>query len=154
MSGQLSHTPSSIVRQLLIDLVVGSDGGASWPVYADELVDLPDDTIAVIDTGGVSRGRFMVNGEQQINEGIQIIVRAADTQTAWQKASKLMTSVTKNSHLRTVNVVDPEGYGTASQAYTIFNVSLRSGPLPIHPAGDSSRKQFSLNFVITIRQNT
>lgn len=152
MSGSLSHTVSQVIRQLLIDNGLGSDGGASWPVYSMQGADTPDDTILVIDRAGIARGRFQTSGEVQEVHGIEILVRSKDGQKGWKKAQDIKVDLTQNSHLATVTVTDPEGYGTATQDYTIFNISHRSGPLPI-PDSNSDRKIHTINFVVTIREN-
>ena len=152
MSGSLSHTVSQVIRQLLIDNGLGSNGGASWPVYSMQEPDSPDNAITVYDTAGVGRGRFQIDGEVQEVHGIQVRVRSKDGQTGWKKAQDIKVDLTQNSHLAVVTVTDPGGYGTATQAYTIFNISHRSGPFPI-PDQDSDRKIHTTNFVVTIREN-
>ncbi len=152
MSGSLSHTVSQVIRQLLIDNGLGSDGGASWPVYSMQGADSPDNTITVEDTAGVGRGRFQTDGEVQEVHGIQVRVRSKDGQTGWKKAQDIKVDLTQNSHLTTITVTDPEGYGTATQSYSIFNISHRSGPFPILDQ-DSDRKIHTTNFVVTIREN-
>lgn len=153
MSGTLSHTVSQVIRQLLIDLSLGSDGGASWPVYATQIPNAPDSCIGVIDRVGVQRGRFQVGGEVQEVHGIQIIVRAGDAQTSHVKANAIKTNLAESVHLTTVAVTDPEGYGTASQSYVVYNVSHRSGPFTLNEDG-TDRKLNSLNMVVTIREST
>lgn len=152
MSGTLSHTPSQIIRQLIIDLGLGSDGGASWPVYAVQMPNTPDNCVGVIDRAGVGRGRFQVGGEVQEVYGVQIIVRAGDGQTAHVKADAIKSGLTQDVHLDGVTVTDEEGYGTATQGYIVYNVSHRSGPFVI-PESDTDRKIASLNMLASIQEN-
>lgn len=152
MSGSLSHTVSQIIRQFLINEGLGSDGGASWPVYAIQEPNSPDNAITLYDTAGVSRGRFLGNGEVQEVHGIQVRVRSSDGQTGFVKANAIKKNLTQESHLATVTVTDSEGYGVATQSYTIYNISWRSGPLPI-PDTNSDRKINTLNFIVTVRES-
>ncbi len=152
MSGILTHTVDQIVRQLLIDLGHGSDGGASWPVYAVQMPDTPDECIGVLDQVGVGRGRFQIGGEQQKMHGIQILMRAADMQTANVKANAIEIALSEDVHLASVTVTDPQGYGTATQQYIIYNISWRSGPFPLHEP-TSDRKLRSLNVLVNVREN-
>jgi hypothetical protein len=144
----LSHTPSQVLRQAIIDLGLGSDGGSTWPVWATGFIDKPDDAIAVIDTTNVPRGRFMIGGEVQQAYGVQVLVRANDVEEAWLKADQVLEALTQSTHL--LEVVATDSIGTGSQTYTLFNVNHRSGPLPVHDP-DSDRKMWSLNFVATLR---
>ena len=153
MSGLLTHTVSQVIRQLLIDNGLGSNGGASGPVYSVQEPDSPDDTITTYDTAGVSRGRFQIGGEIQEVHGIQIRVRSNDAQVGWKKAQDIKLDLSQSVHLTTVTVTDPEGYGTATQDYIIYNISHRSGPLPI-PDSNSDRKIHTLNIIVTVRETS
>jgi len=146
----LEHSPSQILRQLLIDLALAGADGEAWPAYATVLPDTPDACIAVIDTAGMSRGRFSVGGEYQDNPGIQIIVRSSNFQASWSKSSAIKSALSA-VHLTAVAVTDPAEYGTSSVGYVVYNVSLKSGPLPLNDP-DSERKLVSLNFMATLRQ--
>lgn len=150
MSGNLAHTVGHIVRQLLIDLGHGSAEG-SWPVYSRQMPDSPDECIVALDGPDVTRGRFMVGGEQQEMHGVQVLVRAADDNMAFAKGNQIKTALSKDVHLNTVTVTDPEGYGTATQNYIIYNISWRSGPFPLHDA-NSDRKLRSLNAIVNVRE--
>ena len=151
MSGSLNHAPSQIVRQLLIDLEVGADGSATWPVYAEQEPDKPDACITVYETAGVGRGRFQISGEVQVLYGIQINTRAANSQAARKKADDILYSLTQEVHLDAVSVTDDEGYGTASTSYVFYNISHKSGPLPV-PEPNSDRKFYSTNFIVNLRE--
>jgi len=152
MSGSLSHAPSQILRQLLIDLGLGADGGTTWPVYAEQEPDNPDACITVYETAGMGRGRFQQSGEVQVLYGIQIRVRAANAQTARVKVDDVLYSLTQNTYLDVVTVTDDEGYGTASSSYTFYNVAHRSGPLDV-PDPNSNRRVYTLNMLANLREN-
>ena len=152
MSGQLSHTPSQVIRQFLIDQSLGTDGGSNWPVYAVQQMDSPDNCIIVLDQQGVGRGRLQVSGEIQEMYGVQIVIRSSDGQTGWAKADAIKLALTQSCHLTSVTVTDPEGYGTATQDYLVYNVSHRSGPFAI-PEPETDRMLHSLNVIANINEN-
>jgi len=150
MSGILSHMPSLVIRQLLIDLSLAGDG---WPVYATQLPDSPDDCVAVHDTLGIAQGRFQVSGEVQETKGIQIFIRSDNSNQAFRKAEGIKKGLTQDVHLTVVDVTDPEGYGTATQKYIIYGISHKSGPLRTNER-NSDRKVFTLNMTVTLRETS
>jgi len=152
MSGSLSHAPSQIVRQLLIDLGLGADGGSTWPVYAEQEPDSPDACITVYETAGVGRGRFQQSGGVQVLYGIQVRVRAANAQKARTKADDVLYSLTQEVYQDVVAVTDDEGYGTGSSSYTFCNISYRSGPLPVLDP-NSNRGVYTLNMLANLKEN-
>jgi hypothetical protein len=151
MSGPLPHSPSQIIRQLLIDEGLASDGG-TWPAYAIQEPDKPDNCITIYDTAGMNQGRFSVDGEVQETYGIQIRVRSNDSQTSFVKARAIAIDL-ETVHLDIVSVTDPTGYGTASMNYVIYNLSRRSGPLPLNDP-DSDRKSWTINLLATLVELT
>lgn len=152
MSGPLSHSVSQIIRQLLIDLGHGADGGTTWPVYETQAPNAPDNLITVHDSAGRDRGRFLFTGDIQETHGIQIDVRASVAQLARTRADQIKFGLSQNSHLAVVTVTDDEEAGTGNQSYTIYNVKWVSGPL-FRPEEDTNRKLFSANFLITVRES-
>jgi len=152
MSGLLSHAVSQVIRQLLIDLGHGADGGTTWPVYADQTADKPDNLISVHNSAGRDQGRHMFGGEIQEVHGVQVDVRASVSQLARVKANQIKKGLSEDSHLVVVTVTDDEQAGTGTQDYTIYNVKWVSGPL-FRPDENSNRKIWSTNFLITIRES-
>jgi len=79
MPGTLTHSPSDIVRQLLVNLALGvdptTDETSDWPIYESREPDLPDDCITVYNTADKLQGRTMTDGETQGQEGIQVRIR-------------------------------------------------------------------------------
>lgn len=150
MSGQLEHTPSQIIRKLLIDLSLGSDHGANWPVQCEFQRDKPDKAIAVYETAGINLKRIMIDGEWHETYGIQIIVRSDELQLGREKASDVATAL-DGVALQVVNVEDTESYGTATSTtgYTVHNVSRRSGPIPLNDT-TSNRKMYSINYLVNL----
>jgi len=153
MSGALNHSPSKIMRQLLIDLGLGSDEGASWPVKYSQEPDTPDSVITVYDTTPKMQGRFMINGEVQENPGIQIRIRDANHDDGFAKANAIMIALDQSVRLTAVTVEDAVGTGITE--YLIHNVSRASGVLPIGTETPTSRRHlFTLNVSVTLRQTT
>lgn len=87
----LQHTPSEIIRQLLVNqslgtsAVVPSSDNTSWPVYATNEPDVPDNVITIYDTQGRISGRSGVDGERDEHYGIQVRVRSLSHTTGYQK---------------------------------------------------------------------
>ena len=111
MSGLLAHSPAAIVRQLLIDLAIGSEA-ASWPVYATSEPDEPDACLTVYDTAGRLQGRTHPDGEVQGLDGVMIRVRAADAESGWAKANAVAIALDEDVYdaavaLRTGVQFDP-----------------------------------------------
>lgn len=151
MSGSLSHAVSQTIRQLLIDLGHGADGGTTWPVFWEQAPNKPDSLISVYDSAGRDQGRFMVGGEIQETHGVQIVVRSAVAQLAKAKADAIKLSLSQDTHLSTVTVTDDEEAGTATQSYIIYNIKWASGPLNV-PETNTNRKLSSMNFLINLRE--
>ena len=150
MSGTMSHSPSQVIRQLLIDLGVASDGG-TWPAYASQEPDKPDDCITVYDTSETRQGRFQVGGEEQSAYNLQIKVRSNDYQEGHVKANSIKTTLAQSVQNTTVSTLDDEANGTATQSYLVYAISLRSFfsiPVPY-----SDRKVWTCNIQATITQS-
>ena len=151
MSGALSHTPSQIIRQVIIDLGHGANGGITWPVTAGAEPDGPDNVITVYDTAGVKQGRQQIDGLVVLAYGLQLRVRSNDAQVAWKKIEDIGIGLDEDIQLTSTTVTDPEGYGTATQTYTVYNISRASGPFPLSDTS-SDRKLFTLNLLAKIRE--
>lgn len=83
----LSHTPSDVIRYLLISEGAGvlpSNALAlptDWKVFVSELPEEPNDLIALSDIGGLKGGRIQVDGEVQEHYGIDLLVRGTRLQS-------------------------------------------------------------------------
>jgi hypothetical protein len=151
MSGTLSHTPAQVIRQLMIDLGLGANGGLVWPIYAEESPDKPDNCITVRTTGEVSQGRFQIGGEEQTAYSLQIIVRALHHQLGATKVNAIKVTLSQSVQLTNTTVTDDESSGTATQTYTVYSISRRSGPFFLS-APPSDRKLWSYNIQATLTQ--
>jgi hypothetical protein len=95
MSGELLHTPSEIVAQMLVDLGVADypedDGLTGWVIFPTKLPELPEQAIGVIDTTGRLHRRAHVTGVIGEHYGIQFLVRGANAPvTSYIKCKELM----------------------------------------------------------------
>jgi hypothetical protein len=137
---------SEIIRQLLIDESLGSDGG-TWPVFISFLPNTPENTICVYDTAGMSDGRVMRTGERVEHHGIQIRVRGSSYLVARAKAYAIAEALDAQ---RRVSIAL-----SSEESYTLHNVS-RSGtvvPIGVEEEGDRRRHHFTVNAVTTITKD-
>jgi len=146
--GLLTHSPSDIARELLIDLGLGTDPDSvdSWPVYIKTEPDQPDNTITVNDTPGIDHGRVMIDGERQENPGVQIRVRSKVASTGRTKIDTIAYNL-DTAILKTTVAFD-------SATYEIQSIS-RSGQInDLGRDPDSGRNLFTLNATINLRETT
>lgn len=101
----MHHSPSEIVRQLLIDLDLGSGQTAEgqpsgdWPVYDSTEPTKPDEAITINDIPGLDDGRVQYTGEQLGPRGILIRVRGKTKKTCYDKAHSLFLAISKSSQV-------------------------------------------------------
>jgi len=140
--------PADIIRQLLIDASLGTQGpSADWSVFVSFLPGNPDDAICVYDTAGKLDGRLMEDGTQIEHPGIQVMVRGMSYLETWEKAKTIASAF----DAWTVSSIAVE----SGESYTLYNIS-RSGdilPLGMEAEGDRRRLLFSINATVTVRQN-
>jgi len=140
-------SPADIIRQLLIDLNLATEGlTSSWPVFVSFLPGTPDNALGIYDTAGKLDGRIMQSGEQVAHPGIQVVVRGSIYPDARKKAEDI--AVALDAQIRTIVVMD------SMDSYILHNVS-RSGdiiPLGVEQEGDRRRHLLSINAVVTINQ--
>ena len=143
MSGSLGHTPAEIIQQLLVDLSLGTIGGA-WAIYENDLPDSPDNAILVSDTVGTKRGRTHFDGETQLQYGITITVRATTQTIGNAKANAIATAFDSSVNRNTV-VVDGMSYLVS--AITLVNAAISLGL----DVSNSRRRLFSVNALTSLR---
>lgn len=149
------HSPADIVRWLMVRAGVGSDpttndnpvANANWPVWVSKEPTIPDNLIKVSDTQGVDGSRSMVDGDQIAWNGFQVMVRAVDYPTGWQKVSAVRTAfLTDPNFQRTVVTV--AGVRYAVQAIVKVGQVIPLGEeKPV-----SSRNLFTLNAMLSYRK--
>lgn len=148
MSGSLEHSPADILRNLLVNLGLGttpSDSG-SWPVYASLMPDTPDNVITLIDTAGVKQGRIQTSGEIQEHYGVQLLIRSTTHPVGYTKAQALAVALDENIQNNTVTI--------SGTTYDVDAVSRRGNVLSLGEEEESNRRLFSINAIVSINQST
>lgn len=146
MSGILNHPPSKVIRQLLINLGLCSNG-ATWPVYATNHPETPDDSVAVFDVTGTTQGRVHDTGETQDFYGIQVRIRSASQDAGYTKARAIMDAFDLQVGLDSVTVDTDD--------YMVYAITRSSDLLSLgYESPTSRRKLFTLNVKVSLRMLT
>lgn len=152
MSGSLSHMPSDIILQLLVDKGDGTLPSANgiWPVFSTREPDKPDSIITIYDTTSKLEGRDHTSGEMVEHYGIQFRIRAADPNDGWRKANAIKTTIDTNTLRTVVSIADTTG--TATSSYRIQAITRTSGILSLgkEQSGKVKRNIFTINAIAAI----
>lgn len=135
--------PSAIIRQMLLDLEVGS-AASDWPIQLALLLDNPDEVICVLDRAGKEDGRLMGTGERIRHPGIQVLLRGMDYPALYSKTIELAEALDAQRRL----VVDiPDG-----ESYLVHNISRMGEPMPLGIEIDNRKRRhsFSINATLTV----
>lgn len=154
MSGSLTHAPSDVIRNLIIDLAEGTapSAGGAWPIYVGQEPNSPDNVVTVYDTAGEIQGKAHVSGEVQERYGVQIRVRAANFHTGQNKARAIAVALDAVS---ATSVEVGTDAGTGGETYLAYAVTRRSGPLSLGKNVTTSKLNvFTINVVAALRQTT
>ncbi len=156
MSGALTNPPSKVVRQLMVDLSLGTlpSAKASWPISISQEMDSPnvpldaspDAVITVYDTAGRITGRNMIDGVMQEHYGIQIRIRNANYQDAYTKAKAIQNAIDSSVSNAEVTV--------SSSVYLVAAITRTSSILSLGKEPTSRRNLLTINAVVAIRQTT
>ena len=147
MSGSLDHSPSQIIRQMLVDLSLGTlpSEDDDWPIFATNEPDTPDSVITVYDTLGKLDGRTQVDGKLQIHHGFQVRIRDANTRNGYSKANAIAIALDESTYQETVTISD--------SIYLVHSVSRTTDVLPIGKETPTSKRNiFTINATATLRQ--
>lgn len=141
----LTHPPSQIIRQLLIDLGIAGEPTAEWPAFHGREPAAPDDCITIYTTQGTVQSRIMVDGKIVEKRGLQVRVRAGTESAGWLRADLIRTTLTQNVYKKVVHV--------GSSNYLVHSAD-RFGE--IMNIGTESPKNIriihTMNFVAAIRE--
>jgi hypothetical protein len=146
----LEHTPAHIIQAHLLTVSgLGVNPATNrrddWPIYRSrmpEAVEIKDNAIAVVDTGGTTDGRLHQTGETVEHPGIQISVRAKNEQVGFLKATSLAAAL---DNIRRV-IIDIDGV-----EYKIQSANRTSPVLSLGQEVEKTRRwMFSLNAILTI----
>jgi hypothetical protein len=147
MAGELEHPISHIVRQLLVNLGVGTlpTAKASWPIGVDKSVNTPDNTIIVFNTTSVLQGTDQLTGQIVENYGIQILVRnGGKVKVGYAKANSISVLLDQS--------VKYAGVTIDSTSYTIVAITRSSGVISLGTEEpQSERNLFTINATVALR---
>ena len=149
MSGSLANSPAEIVQQLLVDLSLGTlpSVGGSWPIYQGREPSTPDKVITVYGTSGKLQGRLHPTGDQQIQHGFQVRVRATTHSVGQAKANAIAVALDQDV-LRDIVTI-------GSNVYVVYAVTRTSDVIPLGKESPTSKRNlFTLNATVSLRQTT
>lgn len=152
MSGNLDHSPARIVKQLLLDLTLGTEVTADdeWPVFLEMMPDaedtdtVPANVITVYTTAATMLDRHMVDGEYAEYHGIQFIIRSTNRSVGYAKAKAILESMDK-SILRTNATI-------GASTYKVWCMNRSSDVIHLGAESETRRRRFSLNYTMTVEQ--
>lgn len=146
MSGSLTNSPQYIIRQLLVDLAVGTNYslGGSWPVYDGSEPDTPDNCITVYGTDPEIQGHNLTDGEVTEQYGFQVRIRSVTNETGGSKAREIAQALDKNVNLTAVTI--------SPSSYVVVAVTRGSGPIPLGKEPSTKRYLHTINCKASIRQ--
>lgn len=142
---ELLHSPADILLQLLVDkeLVALPSGEGEWKGYVSNEPDSPDKAVTVTDTGGTSGSRLQPTGEYLDRPTVQIRVRDATQNSAWQKIYEIQQA------LDTEVLGDSVTIGGSN--YEVSYLTRTTGILSLgRESPESKRVLFSINYSILI----
>lgn len=162
MAGILYHLPARIIMEMLVVDGHGVDPDdyddahalkSLWPIFVDEFPNQPDNAIRVGSTTGSVQGHTQTDGEQQGDEGIQLMFRGNNPEATWRKAN-VVSDYLDRVLMKSVHV--PElGTGTGSDTTTYLVAAVTRTTRVISLGFDvpqGKRRLFSTNALCSIRQ--
>lgn len=142
----LTHSPAEIVRQLLIDLSLGTNiltSTSLWPVFATSEPDTPDNVITIYDTQGTDGGRSMIDGEFLTHYGFQVRIRSKNHIVGWIKTDMIRHYLAHSVYQKIVHV--------ENNSYLIQAIEKIGNVLAIgKETSISKRNLFTLNATIPL----
>jgi len=137
----MNHPVADIVRQLLVDLGIASDGG-DWPAYYANMPDAPDNCMAVYDTEALDVKRGHPTGVTAMIYGIQVLVRAKDTRTAYLKTKEINRAFDEDVYRDEVTLDE--------SVYLVQAISRMGAENPLGPEGATKRQLYSTNARVSV----
>ncbi len=146
MPGSFNVSPAKVIWNYLVaqGLITNPSAGSAWPGYCNFSPPTPDNTVAVYDTESKGSGRFMVGGEVQEHNGVQIAARAADQDDAYLKCKNILIDFDQTVN-RTDVTVD-------SDTYRIQSISRTSDVISAGREPGTGRKLFTANVSVSLRK--
>lgn len=142
----MTHSPSDVLRKLLIDLGVGADPPATpWPIYVGGEPPSPDNAVTIYDTAGADGGRAMFAGTLLGWVGVQVRVRSSDHPTGWTKADAIQTTLAESVYDERVTV--------GASTYLVHCLSKIGDVLAIGKESPTSKRSlFTFNALMSVKQ--
>ena len=148
MTETLLHSQAEIVRQLMIDLALGTSASA-WPVYFSNEPATPDDCLTVYNKVGVQHGRTHDDGVTQEHHGIQVRVRAMLHVDGYIKAKAVVDAFDQSVNNTLVTITDNTSRITD---YIIHAITRQNDVFSLgYESPTSRRRLFTVNAVVSIR---
>lgn len=150
--GPLNHLPSNIVRRWLVLVGMGeepnvlSPTSATWPVYAENDVDRPDNAIHVYSLEDILQGRAMYDGEYWGRHAFQVRIRGTTLPVAFTKADAVKEKLDKFSYQEAIAMTDP------TNSYLIHSISRTSGPICLGNEPNTQRVLYTINASVSLRK--
>jgi len=141
----MNHTPAQVVRQLLINLGLGTATG-TWPIHHSVLPPQPDDCIAVIDTEPFLFGRSHVTGQTLMIRGIQVMVRSANVVEGYRKCKDINVAFDEDVYRDEVTIED--------SIYLVQAISRLTAEIPIGWDETSKRRLYSTNVRVSVKMTS
>ena len=156
----LYNSPADVIRWLLVQLgtntitlasgqtipiglVTDPTTSQSWPCYASDEPDTPDNVVTIYDTQGRDDGRSMIDGERYEHHGIQIRVRAQSHVVGFLQARQIAVVLDQ--------AVFRVGVTIAGHNFFVPCVSRTSGVIPLgRDTPNTKRRIFTINAVCPI----
>lgn len=140
----LRHPVSQIMRQVLIDLGVATDGGV-WPAFYSREPAAPDNAITVYGTQGSVLSRHMIDGRIVEKRGVQVRVRSREQGDGELRMDMIRTTLAESLYRKVVHVESVSYYvHSADRIGEIMSLGTE--------APTTGRNLFTLNFVASIRE--
>jgi len=147
---QLDQSPAYVLRQLMVDLILGShpDEGTpvlDWNIYVSQSPGTGDNVITVFDTTGIIDNRVQTNGEVDEHYGIMIQVRAEGHTVGYAKANEIQNTLDVYLYREPV-------YLDTGEIYEVHAVSRKGTINTLGKEQGTDRNLFTLNYLVALKQ--
>jgi hypothetical protein len=147
----MNHPPSQILEKFLQNktLVVTASTGTNenWPCFIGVTPDrdgVPSNVVTIFDTEGDYDGRYTRTGVVVEHPGYQIVVRAADYVTGYQKIRTIRDKITQEATKAQITLDSSTYVIQAAFAGTIIPMGTEKG-------NTKNRHLFSINGTISFK---
>lgn len=139
----MNHTVADIIRRMLVTLGQGTlpSANGSWPIYAHNLPDTPDNAVVVYDTAGLLDGRSGADSVMEEHYGIEIMVRSSGV-TGYTKADAIAVAM---------DTVQNVSVTVDTTSYVVHAITRKSGVLKAGTETPTSKRYlFTVNAVVAL----